>query len=230
MFRPEKVAAAPYNQGKTITIVVGTNPGRGYDNTARLVARHLSQYIPGKPTIFTENNPGAGHAIATNYIYNLAKADGTVIGTYQGLPFAQLSKTQGVKYDIMKYVWTGSMAVDPTALFIRTDLPYKTAEDLKKAKSPIICASEKLGTSGYQFPFLLKEFAAGSDFATDKKGKTIIPMLSSVDRMSRPFVLPPYTVRCRENPQGCLCQVGKRHSSERRKPHDEQGHLVCVGR
>jgi tripartite-type tricarboxylate transporter receptor subunit TctC len=198
--------------------------------------------------------PGAGHIIAANYIYNIAKHDGTIIGTFnRGLPFAQLSKTQGVKFDIRNYIWIASMAVDPTALFIRTDLPYKTVDDLRKAKTPLICASEGLGTTGYQFPVLLKEFAgfnikiinylsgsdsrlalerkeadarAGSygstkpmvdrgvlrpvirgqvsipeiknlpldqDYATDKKGKTIMSMLSSVDLISRPFVLPPRT-------------------------------------
>ncbi len=249
-----RLLAAPYYQGKTITLIVGTNPGGGYDNTARLVAKHLARFIPGKPTVVIQNMPGAGHIIAANYVYNIAKADGTTIGTFnRGLPFAQLSKTQGVKYDMRKYVWIGSLSVDPTSLFIRTDLPYKNAEDLKKAKTPLICASEGLGTSGYQFPLLLKEFAgfnikiinylSGSDsrlalerkeadarassysstkpmvdrgilrpvirgqvtipeiknlpldqdFAHDKKGKIIMSMLSSVDLMSRPYVLPPRT-------------------------------------
>ena len=254
MFRPEKVAAAPYYQGKTITIIVGTNPGGGYDNTARIIARHLPKFIPGKPTIIIQNMPGAGHIIAANYIYNIAKPDGMTVGTFnRGLPFTQLSKTAGVKYDMRKYVWIASMAVDPTALFIRTDLPYKNSDDIKNAKAPLVCASEGLGTSGYQFPLLLKELAGfnikiinylsgadsrlalekkeadarassyssvkpfvdrgalravirgqviipeikdlplDQDFVTDKKGKTIMSMLSSVDLMSRPFVLPPRT-------------------------------------
>jgi len=246
--------AAPYYQGKTITIIVGTNPGGGYDNTARLVARYLPRYLPGKPTVIIQNMPGAGHIIAANYLFNIAKPDGLTIGTFnRGLPFAQLSKTKGIKFDLRKFVWIGSLSVDPTALFIRTDLPYKNAEELRKAKEPIICASEGLGTTGYQFPVLLKEFGgfnfkiitylSGSDsrlalekkeadarassysstkpmvdrgilkpvirgeitipelkhlpvdqeFAQDKKGKTIMAMLSSVDLMSRPYVFPPKT-------------------------------------
>lgn len=254
IFPTGDLCAAPYYQGKTITIIVGTNPGGGYDNTARIVAKYLPKFIPGKPTVIIQNMPGAGHIIAANYIYNISKPDGLTIGTFnRGLPFAQLSKTAGVKYDMRKYTWIGSMSVDPTALFVRTDLPYKTADDLKKAKTPLVCASEGLGTSGYQFPLLLKELAGfnikiinylsgadsrlalerreadarassysttkpyvdrgflrpilrgqvaipeiknlpiDQDYVTDKKGKTIMSMLSSVDLMSRPFVLPPRT-------------------------------------
>jgi tripartite-type tricarboxylate transporter receptor subunit TctC len=250
----ETLLAEPYFQGKTITIIVGTNPGGGYDTTARIIARHLPRFIPGNPTVVIQNMPGAGHIIAANYIYNISKPDGMTIGTFnRGLPFAQLSKTQGVKYDISKYVWIASMAVDPTALFIRTDMPYKTIDDVRKAKTPLVCAAEGLGTTGYQFPLLLKEFAGfnikiinylsgadsrlslerkeadarassyssikpmvdrgllkavirgqvsipeiknlpiDQDYVTDKKGKTIMSMLSSVDLISRPFVLPPRT-------------------------------------
>ena len=248
------LGAAPYFQGKTITIIVGTNPGGGYDNTARIIAKYLPKYVPGRPTVIIQNMPGAGHIIAANYIYNISKPDGLTIGTFnRGLPFAQLSKTAGVKFDMSKYAWIGSMSVDPTALFIRSELPYKTADDLKKSKTTLICASEGLGTTGYQFPMLLKELAGfnikiinylsgadsrlalerkeadarassysttkpyldrgflrpiirgqvaipaiknlpmDQDFVTDKKSKTIMSMLSSVDKMSRPFVLPPRT-------------------------------------
>ncbi len=94
---PEELLAAPYFEGKRITIVVGTNPGGGYDNTARIIAKYLGKYIPGNPTIIIENMPGAGHMIAANYIYNIAKPDGLTIGTYnRGLPFAQITKVEGI--------------------------------------------------------------------------------------------------------------------------------------
>jgi tripartite-type tricarboxylate transporter receptor subunit TctC len=39
----------------------------------------------------------------------------------------------------------------------------------------------------------IKNLPIDQDYVTDKKGKTIMSMLSSVDLMSRPFVLPPRT-------------------------------------
>ena len=52
--------AAPFYEGKTIRIIVGTSPGGGYDTYTRLIARHFSNHIPGKPAIIVDNMPGAG--------------------------------------------------------------------------------------------------------------------------------------------------------------------------
>src|SRR5262245_39885745 len=57
-----------YNN-KTIRIVVGFSPGGGMDIYARAIGRHLGKNIPGKPTVFVENMPGAGSLIAANYLY-----------------------------------------------------------------------------------------------------------------------------------------------------------------
>lgn len=152
--------AAPYYQGKRITIMVGSQPGGGYDNMARMLARHLPKYIPGNPTILVENNPGAASMIVANQIYNIAKPDGLTIGAFQrGIPLAQLQKAEGVKFDVMKYSWIGSPAVEATVLTLRTDLPFKTIDDLKKAKEPIMLGSSGPTESSSQFALLLKEFA-----------------------------------------------------------------------
>jgi len=73
-------AAADYYAGKTIEFIIGTPPGGGYDIYARLVARHLARYIPGKPTIVVKNMPGAGSAKAAQFIGMIAPKDGTSIG------------------------------------------------------------------------------------------------------------------------------------------------------
>ena len=130
--------AAPYYEGKVVRIIVGFGTGGGYDRVARLLAKHLPKHIPGKPTILVENMEGASSIISTNHIYNLAKPDGLTIGTFnRGLPFAQLLKIEGVKFDINKFSWIGSAAVEATILTTRSDLPYKTVDDLKKVKESI---------------------------------------------------------------------------------------------
>jgi tripartite-type tricarboxylate transporter receptor subunit TctC len=53
-------SAESFYEGKTIRIIVGTSPGGGYDTYTRLIARHFSKYIPGKPSIIVDNMPGAG--------------------------------------------------------------------------------------------------------------------------------------------------------------------------
>ena len=150
--------SSPY-AGKTVTIIVGYKAGGGYDATARLLARHLPKHIPGKPTIIVQNMPGANSMIAANHVYNVAKPDGLTIGTFnRNLPVAQLTKVDGVKYDMTKFAWIGSAASECTILALRSDLPYKSVEDLKKAKQPLVIGATGPGANTYDFPLLLKEF------------------------------------------------------------------------
>jgi tripartite-type tricarboxylate transporter receptor subunit TctC len=153
-------SAASYYEGKTITIVVGYKPGGGYDRYARLFAKHLTKYIPGSPGVIIQNVPGANSIIAANQIFSATKPDGLTIGTFNnGLVIAQLTKIEGVRFDLTKFAWIGSVASDAAILTVRTDLPYKTVDDMRKAKEPIIIGATGPGSSTYDFPTMLKEFA-----------------------------------------------------------------------
>ena len=155
---PLAAAAQPNFAGKTVTIIVGYKPGGGYDATARLLARHLPDHIPGKPTVIVQNMPGGNSIIAANHMYNVAKPDGLTIGTFnRNLPIAQLTKVQGVKFDMLKFAWIGSAANETTILAVRNDLPYKTFDDLRKAKEPVVIGSTGPGANTYDFPLLLKD-------------------------------------------------------------------------
>jgi tripartite-type tricarboxylate transporter receptor subunit TctC len=144
--------------GKTVTIIVGYKPGGGYDATARLLARHLPKHIPGRPSVIVQNMPGANSVIAANHVYNVSKPDGLTIATFnRNLPIAQLTAVEGVKYDITKFAWIGSAANESTILAIRADLPYKTFEELRKAKEPVVIGSTGPGANTHDFPLLLKE-------------------------------------------------------------------------
>src|SRR5688572_23505809 len=96
-------------EGKTITIVVGFKTGGGYDRTARILARHLPKYLPGKPTVIVQNMPGANSIIAANHVYSVARPDGLTIGTFnRNLVLAQLTGVSGVKFDMTRFAWIGS--------------------------------------------------------------------------------------------------------------------------
>ena len=155
----KELEAAPYYEGKVIKIAVAFPPGGGYDRMARLLARHLPKHIPGKPTMIVENMPGASGMIGANYIYNVAKPDGFTIGAINRVtPSAQLFKIEGVKFDMLKYSWIGSAAVETSVLALRSDLPYKTFDDTKKAKDPINIGATGPGDTTYNFAILIKQF------------------------------------------------------------------------
>ena len=71
--------ATPYYKGKTVTIVVGTSAGGGYDAYARLLGRYLGKHLPGEPTVVVSNMPGAGSEVAAAYVARVAPKDGTYI-------------------------------------------------------------------------------------------------------------------------------------------------------
>jgi len=111
---PLAAAAQANFAGKTITIVVGYKPGGGYDATARMLARHLPDHLPGKPTVIVQNMPGGNSIIAANHMYNVAKPDGLTIGTFnRNLPIAQLTRVQGVKYDMTKFAGSARRRTRP---------------------------------------------------------------------------------------------------------------------
>ena len=73
------LAQNSFYKGKTIKIVVRSDPGGGYDTYGRLVSRHISKHIPGNPRVIVINMPGAGGIVAANYLANRARRDGTEI-------------------------------------------------------------------------------------------------------------------------------------------------------
>ncbi len=100
-----------YKSKRTINLYIGYSPGGSYDLYARVVARHLGKYIPGKPNIVANNMPGAGSLRAANYIYSVAPKDGTALGALgETLAAEQGLKNPGVKYDATKLTWIGRIA------------------------------------------------------------------------------------------------------------------------
>ena len=73
-------SVADFYRGKRINMYVSSTVGGGYDQYARLLAKHIVRYIPGNPSIVVQNMVGAEGIKAANYIFTVAPQDGTAIG------------------------------------------------------------------------------------------------------------------------------------------------------
>jgi tripartite-type tricarboxylate transporter receptor subunit TctC len=152
------LAQAPFYQGKTIRIVIGSSTGGGYDLWARVLARYYGKYIPGNPTILVQNMPGAASIVATNYLSNVAKPDGLTLGAIlPAIYFDQLVGRPEVKFDFAKIAWIGSPEQNDIIHYMRADSPYRSIDDIRKAKEPPRCGSSGTGTTGFYIPRLLDE-------------------------------------------------------------------------
>ncbi|HXV47740.1 MAG TPA: tripartite tricarboxylate transporter substrate-binding protein, partial [Candidatus Binatia bacterium] len=161
---PEVGAQTPFYQGKTITVIVGYLAGDGYDIWARLLVAHMGKHIPGNPNMIAQNMPGAGSMIAANHIYNVAKPDGlTMASIGPSLYLDQLVGKKEVQFDWGKFGWVGSTENTPWLFYMSTNTPFKTIDDVRKAKEAPKCSATSSGTSGHFIPKLLEE-AVGAKF------------------------------------------------------------------
>ncbi len=159
-------AQAPFYQGKTIKVIVGTPPGNLYDLWARLIAQYMGKYIPGNPDFIVQNMPGAGHVVAVNHLYTVAKPDGlTIIGTViPSLYLNQLIGRPEIQFDWAKFNWIGSPARGASQMYMRADSPYKTIEDVRNAKEPPKCGATGVTGPDSYLPKLIQE-TMGAKFA-----------------------------------------------------------------
>ncbi len=139
---------AAFFKDKTVTYIVATSPGGGYDSYGRLVAEYMQRNLPGS-TFVVKNMPGAGHIIGANAIY-ASKADGLTIGSFNtGLIYNQIVGAQGVKFDLSKMSWIGKAASDPRVLVIASQSPIKSFADLLAQKTPVNFATAGPGSASY---------------------------------------------------------------------------------
>ena len=150
--------AEDFYKGKTIRLIVGNSTGGAMDDWGRFVALYLGKHIPGNPDVVVQNMPGAGAIIAANYIYNVAKPDGLTLGVVNPANYIdQLLGSKEVKFDWPKFSWIGSPERVDQVLFMRTDGPYKTIDELRAAKKPPRCAALARAGLGYLLPRLFEE-------------------------------------------------------------------------
>ncbi len=151
-----------FYRGRTVTLIVSSGVGGGYDTYSRVLARHIGRHIPGQPRIVVTNMPGAGSLTAANYVYNVAARDGTVISTTDStMPFYNLWEGSNSKFDPMRLNWLGSIANQLSICVAWHASSFKTLDDAMAR--PMRVSSTGGTTLRVTLPRLYN-FLAGSKF------------------------------------------------------------------
>jgi tripartite-type tricarboxylate transporter receptor subunit TctC len=148
-------SVSDFYKGKTVTLLVSSAAGGGYDALARLISRIMPKHIPGNPTVIVKNMPGAGGIVATNYGYRIAPKDGTtIIAPQNNVPFEPLYGTKEAKYDAQKITWIGSPAPETAVLTIWHTSPVNTIADTHKHQLRMGSSGENSTPSFYGKVFM----------------------------------------------------------------------------
>lgn len=149
---PHMVAAqtpADFYAGKTVTVVVGFTPGGGYDQYARILARHINRHTPGSPDFIVQNLPGAGSLNSVRQVEATMAKDGTVMGAFNpGLITESLTDPDKVKFKFSDVAWIGSITRDFRVCYMWAKTGVKTWEEFSTRKEVIFGATGK-GTGNY---------------------------------------------------------------------------------
>jgi tripartite-type tricarboxylate transporter receptor subunit TctC len=124
-------AVEDFYRGKSISLVIPSAPGGGYDTYGRLVGRYIAEYIPGNPNIIPQNMPGGGGITEVNYLYNVAPKDGTAFGIIEhGTIFKPIFDPREVRYKIEGLRSLGSVTPITVIGVVRKDAAAATIQDL----------------------------------------------------------------------------------------------------
>lgn len=148
-------AVEQFYKGRSIDLIIGAAPGGGYDVYARVIARHMDRYIPGKPTIVPKNMPGAGSNKAAAFLYSVAPKDGTAFGAvFSGaIMDPLLGDRSQVQHDPTKFIYLGSANNEVSLCAIRADSPAKTLQEAMT--TPVLLGASAAGGSTRDFPAAL---------------------------------------------------------------------------
>ena len=168
-FANEKLKdAAEFYKGKTITVVVATSAGGGFDVQTRVIVPYFEKYTGAKTTV--RNMPAGGGLQGRNYIFS-AKPDGLTVALVEHGPkmiSAGLFDSAGVRYQWDKFIPLGKIMQSPVVLFAARSLQWNRPADLVG----------KRFINGASRPFYAPQFAEALGWS----GMQIVPGMGTPER------------------------------------------------
>ena len=121
-----------FYKGRTVSIIVGSGPGGSFDLGARLIAMHLRRFIPGNPTVIVQNMAGASSVRATEYLFNVAARDGSVLGDVQPTIVINKVLDPSLKYSPEAFGWVGRLRLRTNYGLAWHESPATTIQEARK--------------------------------------------------------------------------------------------------
>ena len=113
-------AETPTFENKKVTMTISNTVGGGMDAAARSVAKLMTRYLPGNPTIIVENRPGGGHVVGNNWFVAMGKRDGTDLLFTASTVIEQFNRGDPqVKFNPQQYEFIGAVKYTDTLVFVR---------------------------------------------------------------------------------------------------------------
>jgi tripartite-type tricarboxylate transporter receptor subunit TctC len=120
---------------KSLTFVVGSSAGGGYDTYARVLARHMGRHLPlsAPPSIVVQNMPGASSLKAVQYLDAGAPKDGSVMSAFNpGLITESLLNADKIRFRFSDVAWIGSITRDLRVCYAWAATGIKSWDDLTR--------------------------------------------------------------------------------------------------
>jgi tripartite-type tricarboxylate transporter receptor subunit TctC len=137
-----------FYQGRSITMLVASGAGGGYDTYARLFARHFGKHLPGMPAIVAKNMPAAAGLAAANALYNASDRDGaTIAALTNGVAMDPLFGHPGARYDALALNWLGSIGKLQNVCATWFQSPVKTIASAREREVTVAAAGASSNTA-----------------------------------------------------------------------------------
>ena len=136
-------AVADFYAGKILKLHVSAVAGGGYDNIARAFVRHFARHVPGQPAAQVVNMLGGAGIVMSNWAYNVAPRDGTVICMPNlSMVMDQVILPSTIKYDANRFNWIGNIEPQVMSIFTWHTSPTKTIEDARRRATPMAASTK----------------------------------------------------------------------------------------
>jgi len=145
-------SAADFYKGKQVKILIGFGVGGTYGKYSTILAERIKPLI-GAGSVVVQSMPGGGGLRMTNYAYNVAPKDGSVLMMPPDtIVVTQLMKPKAAKFDASKLTWLGSAIQANATIGIRADSGVTKIEHAMEKQ--VAMGSSGIGSQTYLVPQL----------------------------------------------------------------------------